>query len=271
MLDKYKVKLTLVRDQLGTNPCDPNIHDTHILDRQRKLILEKGGINTQINKYLGQIEITKNKGGAEVQKILDKLEELIGYKLSPEERSLAIKGELESLKETFKELDLKGTTVFFWDKEVNLPCIGDHMIYGFLKAAAEAIGRTLPSKKGTPLHSISYTQALVNQHVKCEKEFITFDKDLKRNENGTPFHLQRSLRAMTAQGPRVSLAKSEVVPAGSSVSFTLKVMENSPLTINILKRLFSYGEMTGLGQWRNKGHGQFVFEIFLDETKQKAA
>ena len=42
MIDKYRVKLTLLRDQLGTNPIDPNIQSTHILEKQRQLILEKG-------------------------------------------------------------------------------------------------------------------------------------------------------------------------------------------------------------------------------------
>src|SRR5438445_179606 len=132
MIDKYRVKLTLLRDQLGTNPIDPNIQSTHILEKQRQLILEKGGINSQINKYLNAIPISKEKGEAEINKLIDKLEKLIGYELSPEERDQAVRGELESLKETFQEMELKGTTVFFWDKEKNLPCIGDHMILGFL-------------------------------------------------------------------------------------------------------------------------------------------
>jgi len=261
MFDRFEVKLRLIRDQLGTNPCDPNVHDTHILTRQRNLILENSDINTQINKYLKQIEISKDKGEAETNMLLDKLEELIGTQFNEEERALAVKGELESLKETFKELDVKGTTVFFWNKEKDLPCIGAHMVYGFLKAAAEAIGRTLTKKNGTMLQSISYTQSIINQHVRIEEQFITFDKDIKRDENGNASYLQRSLRAMTAQGPRITLAKSEVVEAGATLHFTLKVLKNSPLTKEILTTLLSYGECVGLGQWRNAGHGMFLFEI----------
>lgn len=135
------------------------------------------------------------------------------------------------------------------------------MIYGFLKAAAEAIGRTLPKKNATVLHSISYTQSLINQHVRCEQKFITFDKDIRKNEDGSTSYLQRSLRAMTAQGPRISLAKSEVIDEGAKLTFTLKVLMGSPITEETLKTLFEYGEFVGLGQWRSSGHGMFTYKL----------
>jgi len=270
MVDRYRVILILRRDQLGTNPCDPNVHDTHILDRQRKLILENDKLTKQINKYLDQIQISKEKGDGEVELLLDKLENLMGLEFTDKERKDAIAGKLDSLKETFKELKIKGVTVFFWDKEADRPAIGDHMIYGFLKASSEAIGRTRQAKakknkttipKGTVLTSISYTQGLINQHVQCEEQFIPFDKDIKKNEDGQAYYLQRSLRAMTAQGPRVTLAKSEVVPSGAKIEFTLKVMKDSPIDEEVLHNLFSYGSMKGLGQWRNAGYGQFSYEL----------
>lgn len=261
MITSYLVTLKFERDVLGTNPCDPHVLDTHILDRQRKLITERRGINKEVNKYLDQLPITKERGEEETNLLITKLETLIGREFSPEEKQAALKGELESLKETFQELDLKATTVFFWDKKTNKPCIGDHMIYGFLKAATEAIGRTLTKKAGTVMHSISYTQSLIAQHVRCKDHFISFDKDIKRNANGDPVYLQRSLRAMTAQGPRITLAKSEVIEAPASLSFTLKVMKNSPITEAILKQLFSYGEISGIGQWRNASYGAFTFEL----------
>jgi hypothetical protein len=261
MFDKYKVELTLVRDMLATNPSDPHVHDTHILERQRQLILEKKGVNSEINKYLSQLEIDKEKSDAEKELLLDKLEAIIGTPFTEEERQAAVRGELESLKETFRELDIKGVTVFFWDKAANRPCIGDHMVYGFLKAAAEAIGRTLPQKRGEVLHSISYTQSLINQHVRCCEKFITFDRDIKRDEQGNPLYLQRSLRAMTAKGPRISLAKSEIVEAGAKLCFHLKVLKNSALTEETLRTLFGYGEFVGLGQWRSSGAGMYSFEM----------
>jgi hypothetical protein len=235
--------------------------ETHILERQRKLILEKSKINTEVNKYLEQLQISKERGDQELGALLDKLENLIGVQFTEEEREQAIKGELEILKEKFQEHELKGTTVFFWNKEKNLPMIGDHMVYGFMKAAAEAITRTRARKNGVIFGSTSYTQSIINQHVRCQERFITFDRDILRNPDGSPQYLQRSLRAQTPQGPRVSLARSEVVPEGAKIRFTLKVLGGSPLQECHIREMFDYGEFTGYGQWRNAGHGAFVYEM----------
>jgi hypothetical protein len=260
-LDTYEVKLTFTRDVLATNPCDPNVMDNHILDKQRKLIIEKGGVNSQINKYLDQIQISPEKSEAELEALFSRLENLIGYEISKEERAQAIAGKLEKLRETLTETAVKGTTIFFWDKATNRPCIGDHMIYGFLKAAGSAISKTLERKAGTALHSDSYTSSLINQHVRCPDQFIVFDQDIARNEDGTPAYLQRSLRAATAQGPRVSLAKSEVVKAGATLKFKLNVLAKSQITKDVLETLFNYGQISGIGQWRNANYGAFTYEL----------
>jgi CRISPR/Cas system CMR subunit Cmr6 (Cas7 group RAMP superfamily) len=260
MFKEYKVVLSFTRDILGTNPADPSIHEQHIIQKQRKLIQEKGSYNAEINKYLEALQITEERGKLETDKLLDKLETLVGRKFTSEERELAIKGELESLKETLDEQELRGVTVFFRDK-AGMPCIGDHMIKGFLKAAAEAVARTLPKKNGTILNSASYTESIINQHVTIEQQFISFDKDVMKSADGSIKYCERSLRAMTAQGPRVSVAKSECIESGAALKFTLLVLENSPLTEEALKKLFSYGRVSGLGQWRNAGYGQFKCTI----------
>ena len=270
MFTTYDVELTLKRDMLATNPCDPNVHDTHILDRQRKLILEKNQINSQVNKYLDQLPISKEKGEQETNAIFAKLEKITGVSLSDDEKKEALAGKLDQLAETFKELDLKGTTVFFWDKEKDLPKIGDHMIYGYMKAASEAICQTRTVKRGTILQSAAFTTSIISKHVRCEEDFITFDQNIKTDEEGQPAYLQRSLRAKTAQGPRISLAKSEQVPAGAKLKFKLKVMDGSPLEEKHLKEIFDYGKhFVGIGQWRNKGYG--MFDTVIKKVPKKRA
>jgi hypothetical protein len=37
------------------------------------------------------------------------------------------------------------------------------------------------------------------------------------------------------------------------------VMKNSPLTREVLESLLSYGQLKGLGQWRNAGYGTFTY------------
>lgn len=258
---KLEVELTLTRDMLGTNPLDPNIHDTHIIERQRKLISENSSINKDINKYLGALQISEDKKSGELESLVQKLEEMLGYPLDENQKALLMAGRLEDLKETFKELDMRGVTVFFYDYEKNLPMIGDHMIYGYMKAASSAIARTLPKKNATILQSMAYTNEIINTHVRCTEQFICFDKDIKRTKEGRPAYLQRSLRAQTAQGDRITLAKSEVVPAGAKLKFTLNVLEGSPLEVSHIKRIFDHGCFFGLGQWRNSGHGMFSYTL----------
>lgn len=264
MWDEYHVKLTLTRPMLGTNPSDPAILDTHILEKQRKLISEKGGVNSVLNKYFSQIQISPERGKEDGAKLVDKLEEIIGTPLTPDQREMALLGKLDELRETFAELDTKGTTVFFWDKKSKLPCIGDHMIPGFLKAAADAICKAVPKankKNGTILQSATYTFGVINQHVSVKERFIISSQDLMRHSDGVPIYNQRSLRVITAQGPRVTLAKSEMIDAGAEFEFHVRVMKESPMTEEILRKLFSYGAMKGLGQWRNANWGQFDFEL----------
>lgn len=236
--DKYKVTIELVREMLGTNPVDADIHDAHRIERERKLIQEKSKINAAVNKYADAKDISEERKQVEIKKIKERAEDL---------------------KEEVGDLDEKGVTCFF--REDGKIAIGDHMIYGFMKAAAEAITKTRPRKNGTVLGSAAYTESIINQHVRCEEEFIVIADDIARKEDGSPDYCVRSLRAMTAQGPRVSIAKSERVKKGAKFSFTLKVLGNSPLTQKDIEDIFSYGETTGLGQWRNSGKGTFKYTL----------
>lgn len=260
-LDTYNVTITLKKDMLATNPLDPNILDKHIIQKQRQMIMEKSQVNSQVNKYLDALDISEERSEVEKECLIAKLEELSGQPVSPEDRALIAAGKLEELKERFVDVEMKGTTVFYTHPDEKMPCIGSHMILGFLKAAGEAIARTKPRKNATMLQSASYTSSIINQHCGVEQELIVFDQDIMRDEKGNPEYNERPLRAKTAQGERISLTRSEVVPAGAKLTFELCVMENSPLTEAVLRELFDYGALKGLGQWRNTGYGKFTYEL----------
>ena len=258
-VSEYGIMIELLRQMLGTNPFNPYVMDTHILDRQRKLIAGESKINNGLTKYLAAMQISDEKAAIELQALKETIEEYSGSPLTEEEYEKLKSGEFKKfkdLRETLAELDNKGITCFF--REGDKIAIGNHMILGFLKAAGEAISRTLPTKKGVMLQSNSYTASILNQHCSIGPDLILASHDIEREADGkTPKHLQRSLRGMTAQGPRVSLAKSEVLPKGTTFTFTIRVLDNSPLTEEILTQMLSYGTLHGLGQWRNAGFGQF--------------
>lgn len=270
-LEKYNVKIALMKEMLGTNPNGLDVMDKHIIDRQRKLIAENSSVNKAINKYLDAKTISEERGQIELKSLRIRVEELLGRELSTEEFETLKDGDLKAfkdLKETMGELEEKGITCFFRNPEGQKEgerapiCIGNHMILGFMKAAAESICRTKATKKGTVLQSAGYTQSIINQHVNIFPEFLNSSKDIKRHEDGSINYLQRSLRAMTAQGKRISLAKSEVLPGDSTFDFTIETLSNSPLKEEHIKEILSYGQLKGLGQWRNAGYGRFTVVEF---------
>ena len=69
---------------------------------------------------------------------------------------------------------------------------------------------------------------------------------------------ERPLRADTAQGPRVALARSETVPEGTTLEFEVTVLKKE--LIPLIREWLEYGSLRGLGQWRNSGRGTFTFE-----------
>lgn len=81
---------------------------------------------------------------------------------------------------------------------------------------------------------------------------------------------ERPLRAQTPQGERVALARSETVPAGTTLSFTIKLLSDKLL--DPLEEWLEYGQLRGLGQWRNSGMGTFeaAFEIVKGKGKKSA-
>lgn len=70
---------------------------------------------------------------------------------------------------------------------------------------------------------------------------------------------ERPLRASTPQGERVSLAKSETVPEGSTLEFDVTCLD--PALEACVLECLDYGRLRGLSQWRNSGKGRFTYEV----------
>lgn len=160
--------------------------------------------------------------------------------------------ELESLPEVLE----KGTTVFHRD-EAGSPCLFDYQIKGFIKEA----GKTFNG-----LRSVKNLRSKVDSYVFVYPRMIRlrFDKHTELE------YLERPLRAETMQGPRVALARSEMLAAGTWFECVVDVVEPGPITEDLLKDLISYGERKGLGQWRNGGYGRFVVESWKEMEGDEA-
>ena len=74
--------------------------------------------------------------------------------------------------------------------------------------------------------------------------------------------LERPLRAQTAQGERIALARSDTCPVGTKLEFILTVLDEVDQAL--LEEWFGYGALRGLGQWRSASYGRFEYVL----TKQ---
>lgn len=145
----------------------------------------------------------------------------------------------------------KGTTGFH--RVGGAPILYDYVIKGFLKDACSML-RRVPD---TLSKSIRAYRKIIDGLV-----FVTPRRiPINLNETEITF-LERPLRAQTAQGERIALARSEMIAAGASIVFTLSVL--GVVKEEQLREWFNYGALRGLGQWRNASYGRFTYEM----TKQ---
>ena len=68
---------------------------------------------------------------------------------------------------------------------------------------------------------------------------------------------ERPLRAQTAQGERIALARSDTCPAGTTMAFDMLVLGKEP-DEKTLNAWLWYGQLRGLGAWRNASWGRFT-------------
>lgn len=140
----------------------------------------------------------------------------------------------------------RGTTVFFKDDN-GAPIFFDYQIKGFLKEAAQVFNGKL--------NGVKNLRSKVDNLVFVAPRTIAIDM-----AGGSITFNERPLRAQTAKGPRVALARSEQAPAGSKIEFELRVYPGE-ISETILDGLLAYGYDKGIGQWRNGGNGRFTYEL----------
>ena len=154
---------------------------------------------------------------------------------------LDVSDELETLPEMLE----KGTTAFH--KKDGKPIYYDYMVKGFMKEAGSTFNGA---------QNVKHLRAKVDNFVFVFPRQIP----LTMPDNAKVEYLERPLRAQTAQGPRTSLARSEMLPAGVEFSCELVVL-SIVITEKLLRELLDYGAFKGLGQWRNGSYGRFSYTL----------
>lgn len=200
--------------------------------------------------------------------------------------------EVEALPDVEGEIE-KSTTVFSRDPS-GKPALWDYQIKGFFKDACgmlrrvgalkrtdllkllKADGLEIGAATGNPrladekLVSIAIARGIdlsglegsLSAKLKAYKKivdgliFVT-PRMIPIEVNGEIGHCERPLRAQTAQGERVALARSETVPPGSTITFEISCLKGD--LQDVVDEWLDYGKLRGLGQWRNSGKGRFSY------------
>lgn len=146
-----------------------------------------------------------------------------------------------------EEVAEKGTTVFLRNADGDL-YLEDYTIKGFFKDSCAA------------LKKVSGTVSSKVKAYKKEIDGLVFVKprEIVIHTSGDIGYCQRPLRASTPMGERVSLAKSECIPAGSWIEFEISCLTDT--MYDLVVELLDYGALRGMGQWRNSGKGRFSWE-----------
>src|SRR3990172_6498307 len=182
----------------------------------------------KINRYKLTVTFVTSLLGTQPQK--DVATEYLTSKVTSENGTLPA-DEMATLPE---ELE-RGTTAFH--KFDGKPILYDYMVKGFVKEAGSVFNG---------LHGVKNLRSKLDNLVFFEPRQI----ELHSPFDTAPSFCERPLRAMTAQGPRTALARSEELPAGTWFTCDVNVYDG-PISEIMLNDLFSYGRKKGMGQWRN--------------------
>jgi hypothetical protein len=161
----------------------------------------------------------------------------------------ATEGEVDETIDSIPEAIEKGTTGFHRDAAGD-PALWNYQVKGFLKEA------------GLVFNGAGNSGGVKNLRSKVAATVFVGPRliPLRVPDGGGVTINERPLRAMTQQGPRVGLARSEELPAGTSISAELSVLKPE-ITEGLLRELLDYGQFIGLGQWRSGSWGTFTYEL----------
>ena len=151
---------------------------------------------------------------------------------------------------TVDHVEEKGWTGFRRNADGD-PFLASYMIKGFFKDACGMLRRV----PGTQSKKVTAYKKMIDGLVFVEPDELV----LVLPDGASMGVLERPLRAQTAQGERVALARSDTCPAGTSIEFEVTILGGMPHAL--LVEWLEYGRRRGLAQWRNAGYGRFTYEV----------
>ena len=120
--------------------------------------------------------------------------------------------------------------------------IYDYMIKGFLKSACETLMANGAIKK-IPAYKKWFDRLV-----------FVWPRQIPTGKMEPDSIVERPLRAMTAQGPRVTVTRSDALGVGTEFEFEVELLENDKkITWEVIEQCLAYGRYVAFGQWRGSG------------------
>lgn len=229
----YTCRITLISEMLGSQPAAEDVHSQYI----------------QSKAPAGVLVHSEN-----------------GLKTSDLERMLIKNAVAHATADGENEEELRGRTVFLRD-ERGRPVLRDYVFKGFFKEAWRANKKIAGSESASTKQGVSEIDRYlfiegVGDHR--DKRYVILNLN-----GGSESLLERPLRAQTAQGPRVALASSELVPARTYMDLRIVNLAPNLLKQELLEEWLNYGRWMGLGQWRTGSHGRFEYTLRAVQPERK--
>lgn len=146
-----------------------------------------------------------------------------------------------------EEVIEKAMTVF--PRHDGKPILYDYQIKGFFKDSCGSLRKV----KGTHSSKIKAYKKEIDGLIFVSPRHIDIQY------TGEMTTCQRPLRAATPMGERIALANSEEIPAGAVLEFEVTCLVDEH--VELVKEWLEYGQLRGLGQWRNSGKGRFTCKV----------
>ena len=272
----YHLGMKLTRPMLATVASNPSIWDEHVIQKNKKLIKEANSLTKRMSRlqerHRGD-EIPAEKEVLELKSIIRQLQGITGNTSQlPESREELLEF-FESLNEDFKDELSTATgsgspTIFFKDDNGH-PMISTHMLLGNFKENLRIIVNNSITDKKVVKSKVAVGECMALD-VKPVEDTVLADRDIKRNEDGTPFIFERAITFENMGKKQSAIARSEVLPEETEFWMHLRVRKDSVVTKETLDLLLDMGKSNGLGRWRGSGGmGQYVYKIELDENYQE--
>ena len=157
----------------------------------------------------------------------------------------------------------KSTTIFARNKD-GKPLLWNYQVKGYFKEACAMLQRMKGEKCAKESAKLKAYKKIIDGCIEPSGlDGLSREIPITMTRRQEIEILQRPLRASTAQGERIALSSSEMIGAGATIDFYIRVPDMYEAAVY---EWLNYGKYHGMCQWRNAGYGRFTYRVENVET-----